>query len=232
MRGILVATAALAMSVSGALAGPLAPTGSDDGLEFGGVFQNPQPLVAGGNILIEEMTPNIDEARYMMGAGVLASAGAYELAGVEVAELAPFSLSVAVGAGNNGVSLNLNYDRSRVENRAFDQGANDQTGQLMATITSTLLAEITQIVTGPFTQTVLFMGGDLLFDDGAGVYDADMPGSWSLISVFSDNDDMVSVSLSLSTAEFQIPTSTPEPGIIALIGAGLLGAGFVTRRRG
>ena len=38
MRPILVTAAVLVVSVSGALAGPLAPGVAQDGLEFGGVF--------------------------------------------------------------------------------------------------------------------------------------------------------------------------------------------------
>ncbi len=214
MRSILVAAVAFVVGVSGALAGPLAPGVVQDGLEFGGTFQNPMSLLAGDTITMEGLTPNTDQARYMMGADVLASAGAYELAGVEVAGLAPFDLVIATGAGNNGISLNLNYDRSRVVNRGFLMGADDQTGILNATITSTLAADVFQVFTGLFTQTVLFMGGELVFDDGAGVYNANMPGSRNLIGVFASDNDLVSLSFGVSTVDFQFPTASPERALL------------------
>ncbi|MCA8928418.1 MAG: hypothetical protein KDC18_10125 [Alphaproteobacteria bacterium] len=230
MRIILATVAALGLGVSTAMAGPLAPGTADDGLELGGMFDNPGLLALGDTIQLHNLFPNLDEPRFLSD-GVLASAGAYELGGVALAPLAGFSLTIAVGAANNGVTLALSYDRSRVANFGFHAGADDQTGVLNATITSTMAASVVPMTTGPSTQTVLFMGGELLFGDGLGVYDDDIAGSWNLVSVFTNSDDPVSFSFSLSTADFQTPTATPEPAIVAIIGAGLVGLGLATRRR-
>ena len=75
------------------------------------------------------------------------------------------------------------------------------------------------------------MSGTLLFSDGGGVYDDDIVGSWNLLSVFAADNDLITVTLAVGTGESAIITTTPEPAIVGLIGAGLLGLGFAARRR-
>ena len=203
MRGLALTIAAMVMAASSAYAGPLAPVSEESGLLSRGTTAG--PVAVGDTVTIGSIIPNF---------------GVSEFEGVTaVADLVDLVIDVGDGTLNNGTQLSMTYDRAGVLVPAFLPNASE-TGTLVATITSTTLAEVESQVTGAITQFIWRMSGTLLFSDGGGVYDDDIVGSWNLLSVFAADNDLITVTLAVGTGESAIITTTPEPAIVGLIGAG------------
>ena len=128
------------------------------------------------------------------------------------------------------MSFDFAYDRSLVVDPAFAAGS--QTGLLHAVITNTTDAVFTSFGSGVAEQQFWSVGGTLLFSDVGGTYDNGIVGYWSIGGTFAKTDTPVAFEFVIG-ASGPTPTvsSTPEPTMVGLIGAGLLALGVAARRR-
>jgi hypothetical protein len=226
MRVLAYSVAAIGLMVSVAHAGPLAPESAIGGLEFRAEYLNTlHVLLSEGDVIdAYDIVPVVDT-----GAPTTA-AGTFEFKAIELGNPLTASFVLQVGSGNNGVEFNFAYDRSLVVDPAFAAGS--QTGFLKAVITDTTDASFEVTGSGASAQQFWSVSGSLLFSDVGGTYDNGIVGYWSIGGTLSSGDTPVSFEFVIGAAgPSPVTNSTPEPAVVGLIGAGLLGLGIAARRR-
>ena len=222
MRAMMIAAAATVMTAAAAHAGPVAGPGQIATVQIvDGVYSAVAPIDIGTAIDLTGLSPKSGQATE-------------EFLALDASAVLPdvIGLALELGTSNNGLSFAIPFDRALLApgDRVFDMGANDQTGTIVAEITATLGMNLDD----PFpTPGHVNIGGTVMFTDASGTYEP-TEGAWLLSFAYTENVPSPSggATLSLSTDISIIPTSVTEPGVLGLLGLGVLGLGLAARRRG
>lgn len=215
MRIAAIAIAATVFATP-ALAGPYADVGEFATFTFGGNATASTIPTTFGTVITTNTT-------------TIVTSGTEELEAVNgFAQTLPAPLTLSVGA-NAGVTFSIDYDRGTGMTAISDPADGNtlpagETGTLNFTLMSTDLVSFP--VSSPTLQVILLTGG-LTVTDSAGFYDT-LIGDYVYSLTISMTAAGTTYSMSVSLPG---PDPVPEPGVLAVAGVGVLGAGIIARRR-
>ena len=139
---------------------------------------------------------------------------------------AGFKVTIAVGGANNGQTVSTSFDRAIVTDVADGNVAGGETGTMTFTIANTVNAA----VSGTTSQAITADG--LISANASTFYDVPQLGSWSFGGSYGAGSGFGSGSITISVPPDPsiIITSASEPGMLFVVGAGVLAAAAYRRR--